>query len=50
MHKKNALVDCYDSGFRFSHERVRKAIQALIPEAEIKEVHRSMATALEADG
>jgi tetratricopeptide (TPR) repeat protein len=50
VHKKSALVDCYGSQFKFSHERVRRAIQDLIPEADRKEVHRSVATAMEAEG
>lgn len=50
IHKKSALVDCHGSQFKFPHERVRRAVIDLVPEAEIKEIHRSVATAMEAEG
>ena len=50
VYKMSALIDCHGSEFRFPHERVRKAIHDLIPSAERKAVHRSVATALEGEG
>ncbi len=48
--KLSSLIDCHGSEFRFSHERVRKAVHDLIPADERKAVHRSVAVALEEEG
>ena len=50
VYKLSALIDCHGSEFRFPHERVRRAIHDLIPAAERKAVHRSVALALEGEG
>ena len=50
VYKLCSLIDCHGSDFRFPHERVRKAIQDLIPSTERKTVHRSVAVALEGEG
>ena len=50
VYKLSALIDCHGSEFRFPHERVRKAIHDLIPKAERKTIHRSVAMALEGEG